>query len=362
VTVDRRRVFVHVGCAKTGTTFLQSTLWRSRDALRTAGVELPIDRLSHFHLALAIREQLDPELDAPRAFQATERVEAALGESTAETIVLSNETLAGATATQAATLRELIGSAVGDAEVHVVVTARDLARQVPAEWQQQIQHRRTLTWDDFLRSLREGTDDAAYFLPAQDAADVARRWGAGLPARRIHIITVPRPSDPPTWLLQRFCRVLDVDPAIVADAVAVPNESLGSVQVELLRRVNVALGERLPHPRAGFGRVGKRHLAQQVLAPMGGERPRLPTSMLPWCEEHTERLIADIEAADYDVVGSLDELRPDPMATAGATPEVDDTAIAAAAVDVIADLLDQRHRDLEQLDTLRQRLRAQSET
>jgi hypothetical protein len=360
VKADRRRVVVHVGCPKTGTTFLQTTLWRSREALRTVGVELPVDRLSHFHLALAIRGQLDPELDAPRAFRATERISSALAESTAETILLSNETLAGATVEQASTLRDLIASAVDRAEVHVVITARDLARQVPAEWQQQIQQRRTVAWDDFLRSLRDGTDDAAYFLPTQDAADIARRWGAGLPAHRIHIVTVPRPSDPRTWLLRRFCRVLEVDPAVLDDGVAAPNESLGSVQVELLRRVNVALGERLPHPRAGFGRVGKRHLAQRILAPMGGERPRLPHSMMPWCEKHTERLIADIDGAGYDVVGDIDELRPDPTATAGEDLGVDDTVIAAAAVDVIAELIDQRQRDLEHLDRLRQRLRTQA--
>lgn len=344
MTAQTRRVFVHVGCPKTGTTFLQSTLWRSRDALRSQGVGLPVDRLSHFHLALAVREQLDPRLDAPRALRVLDRFAEELAASTDPTIVLSNEMLAGATATQAVGLHRLIETAVPDAETHVVITARDLARQVPAEWQQQIQHRRTIAWDDFLRSLRDGSEPAAYFLPAQDAADVARRWASDLPARRVHIVTVPPPSGPRGLLLERFCEVLGVDPSVVSAADAVPNESLGRVQAELLRRVNVALGDRLPHPRAGYGRVGKRYFAQQVLAPMGGERPTLPPRMLPWCRERTEELIAAIAAAGFDVVGDLDELRPD--AAAAVEPvAVTDAEVAAAAVAALADLLDRRHRN-----------------
>ncbi|HYJ69974.1 MAG TPA: hypothetical protein VEX15_20155, partial [Nocardioidaceae bacterium] len=63
MTAAPRRIFVHVGCPKTGTTFLQSTLWKSRDELRLHDVELPVDRQSHFHLALAVRGNLKPDLD-----------------------------------------------------------------------------------------------------------------------------------------------------------------------------------------------------------------------------------------------------------------------------------------------------------
>ncbi|HEU0288531.1 MAG TPA: hypothetical protein VFR22_15900 [Nocardioidaceae bacterium] len=44
------RRILHFGCRKTGTTYLQSTPWRSRESLQALGVELPLDRVSPFHL------------------------------------------------------------------------------------------------------------------------------------------------------------------------------------------------------------------------------------------------------------------------------------------------------------------------
>ena len=353
----QRRVFLHVGCPKTGTTFLQSTLWRSRDRLLSAGFELPVDRASHFQLALAVRQQLIPDVDSPRALTAVDRMTEALRSSTSS-IVVSNEMLAGASREQADGLHRLLGETVGDAETHLVVTARDLARQVPAEWQQQIQHRRTISWSDFLESLVHGGDDTAYFLPAQDASDVARRWTDSLPPDRVHVVTVPRPSGPREQLLTRFCGVLGVDSELLSAATAVPNESLGLVAVELLRRVNVALGDRLPHPRSGYGRVGKRYFAQQVLAPLGGDRPTVPAQLRSWCLEQSDRIIETIAAAGYDVVGDLEELRPDFDSEPAPVPDVGDAEIAAYAIEALADLLEQRHQDLRLIDDLRARLKS----
>jgi hypothetical protein len=355
VTSAARRVFVHVGCPKTGTTFLQSTLWQSRDELRLHDVELPVDRVSQYHLALAVRQKLNPDIDSPEAFTAKDRFAQALADSTAPTILLSNENLANATPEQVAGLHQLITASLVAAEIHLVITARDLARQLPAAWQQQIQQRRTTTWDGYLRSLREGTVFAAPFLGAHDAADIAARWAADLPPHRVHIVTVPPPAAPRQLLLERFCGVIGIDLAILSDAPPVPNESLGWVQAELLRRVNIALRDRLPHSRAGFGRVGKRYFAREVLAPMGGKRPGLPPEMSAWCHEHTERIIASLEKEGYDVAGDLDDLRSAPASTESSA--VSDSEIAVVAVEAIADLLDQRHRDLEQIDAQQSRPR-----
>ena len=50
--------------------------------------------------------------------------------------------------------REVVGS-FGDAEVEVVVSARDLARTIPAMWQENIQNwGRGVSWDDYLGGVR----------------------------------------------------------------------------------------------------------------------------------------------------------------------------------------------------------------
>jgi hypothetical protein len=351
MTTAPRRIFLHVGCPKTGTTFLQSTVWQSRHALRSHGVELPVDRVSHYHLALAVREQLK-DFDQPQAFTVMDRFAKALAESTAPTILISNENLASAPAEKAAGLMRMIQAAQSEAEIHLVITARKLDRQLPAAWQQMIQHRRTLEWDAYLQHVRAGTGPVD-FLSGHDIADIAERWAPDLPAHRVHIVTVPPPSAPRELLLERFCKVVGIDLALVAGAAPTPNESLGWVQAELLRRVNVALGGRLGHSRAGFGRVGKRYFAHEVLAPMGGPRMAMPPEMAPWCQEHTDRIIATIEKEGYDVVGDLDELQIGPTSTP--PPPVTDSQIADAAVKALADVLEQRHHDLELIDALEER-------
>lgn len=351
------QVFLHVGCPKTGTTFLQSAFWNSRDALVQQGVHMPLGELAHVNLALAVRELHDPTMDSQRARNVMQRMSHALSRSTTPTVLIDSEKLAGATGEQAARLHRMLADSLGDAEVHVVITARDLARQVPSEWQQQIKHRRTITWADFGQSLLTGTSSAAYFLPAQDAADVARRWRGAVPAHRVHVVTVPRPGTSHDVLLGRFCSVVGVDPASIEVDAARRNDSLGLTQVELLRRVNVALGDRLPHTRAGYGR-GKRYLVREVLARVsGGDRPAMSGELVAWCAEHTDRLIGEIRIAGYDVVGDLDELRSDPRAAAPPTA-VHDSAIAEMAVTALAQLLDQHLTDLREIDALRAKLAA----
>ena len=69
-------------------------------------------------------------------------------------MIVSHEILATASRQQ---VRRALES-FGDAEVHVVLSARDLVRQIPAEWQENVKHRRTLGYRAFLDTI---TDPAA---------------------------------------------------------------------------------------------------------------------------------------------------------------------------------------------------------
>ena len=65
------------------------------------------------------------------------------------------------------------------AEVHVVYTARDVARQVAAEWQEQLKHQRKVTFRTFLEQLRETDQRKAdpLVLAGAGAARRARALG-----------------------------------------------------------------------------------------------------------------------------------------------------------------------------------------
>ena len=57
---------------------------------------------------------------------------------------------------------------LGDAEVHLVLSVRDLVRQIPAEWQENVKHRSHITYAKFLRTIRD---------PARDSRIGSWFWG-----------------------------------------------------------------------------------------------------------------------------------------------------------------------------------------
>ena len=100
------------------------------------------------------------------------------------TVVISHEILANATPSQVArAMRDLAGS-----EVHVVYTARDLARQLPAAWQESIKQGRRWSYRSFLGRVEKGR---TWFSRSFDVPRVLGTWSAGLPPERVHVVTDP---------------------------------------------------------------------------------------------------------------------------------------------------------------------------
>ena len=70
-------------------------------------------------------------------------------------------------------------------EVHVVVTARDLGRQIPAEWQERVKHRGGRDYMTFLKALMRSyraKDNSLWFWKVQHLPRILSTWGADLPA------------------------------------------------------------------------------------------------------------------------------------------------------------------------------------
>ena len=178
----------------------------------------------------------------------------------------------GAGVARAAGRRERRPGAAGDSsfgtdvEVHVVLTARDLLRQLSAEWQEHVKHRSTLRFDEFVASVREQAPSrSGWFWRVQDYVGLANRWGEGLPPSRVHVVTVPPAGAPQGLLWRRFAGLLGLEPDSFDTSTSRANTSLGLEQAELLRRVNVALGDRLALP-GPYPVVVKQVLAHKVLA------------------------------------------------------------------------------------------------
>lgn len=344
-----RRVFFHVGGPKTGTTYLQSLLFLHRHELARDGVLYPARRPSdHFRAMLDLRDlpgagrRVDPTV--PGTWD--DVVSRAKGWR--RTVVISQENLGQASPEQ---VRRAARS-VEPAELHVVYTARDLERVITAQWQETLKlggHKRL---GRFVRDIVEGSEGGAAgrpFWELHDVPAVLRRWTADVLPEHVHLVTVPVAGAPRSLLWERFGAVLGIDTARYAAEDAHPNASLGAVEAAALRRINQRLGGSLALP--AYDELVKRLIAEQVLV----QRPdpisiTVPPERRAWVRQRAERLVGELDAAGYDVVGDLDELRPRLPEHSGDTQprEVEPADVLDAALDVVAGLLREAERQRAQ--------------
>ncbi len=341
-------VFLHIGIAKTGTTYLQGLLWHNRGLLERSGLRYPGDLPGdHFRASVDLREKPFAGEDSTYVPGSWDTV-AAAAMGADDRALISHETL---TRTHVDQVRRAAESFRAAAELHLVITVRDLGRQLPAVWQEQVKNRGMHTYEKFLADVAERPTSNQYrhFWEAQDILDVLERWSAAVPPERVHVVTVPQPGSVSGLLWERFASVIGVDPTMVETDVPVSNVSLGVAEAELLRRMNPALRERLDWPT--YEKQVKVGLAARLAARDGSARLTVPVERRGWVEDRAEQLISGLRKGGYDVVGDLDELRPvfdeRPVVMPGDVPADELLSIAAECVgDLIADPPQRRPRRL----------------
>jgi hypothetical protein len=331
-------VFLHVGAPKTGTTYLQRLLDANRDRLGGLGVLYPdLGNDAHHTAAWGLRPKRPGKPSSERfGDQWDKLVEQARGWS-GPSVVVSTEMFVFFDDDLAA---KVLG-AFGDAEVHIIYTARDLVRQVPAVWQEQVKNQRTDGYRAFVSDLlgRRSESLSRHFWRSQDAPRALARWSHGIGPERVHVVTAPPPGARPELLWERFAEVIGVDPAVaVADSPAA-NTSLGIAAAAELRRFNERYGAAMPLQR--YRRDVLRPLMPALASGVIDDR-RLPLSeeQQRRISQHSEEIVAGIRAAGYDVVGTLDDLVPqqDRPARGRPAPGPDDLS-DAEVVDALLDVL-----------------------
>jgi hypothetical protein len=304
-----RRVFLHIGTPKSGTSYLQDRFALNRDALAKAGLTYLTTRSGdHFEAALdLIEEHWAGQREVARGQWVALVNEA---KRTTGDILISHEVLAAASPAQVATA---MAAFAGD-EVHVVLTARDLGRQIPAEWQELIKHRSRKTFKKFMVEIAQGkrTSPTLWFWRVQSVPDILTRWSNGLPPDQIHVVTVPPKTGPPAELWNRFCRAVGVDPAVATVESTNFNASLGIAEAAAIRRLNKLLAGK-GVPRSVYVDLIREGAIREVLGKRTGTIPVVvPKQRWRFVERVAQEWIEWIEGAGVDVVGDLADLTPVP--------------------------------------------------
>ncbi len=339
------RVVLHVGTPKTGTSMVQDMLARNDETLRSHDVLVPGDAYDHqYRAGLDLLDEADDDGRGTWDRLAA-RVRRHRG-----TAVLSNEILTRASDAQIARA----GDSFGDAEVDIVITVRDLGRQIPSGWQEAVKHRARLPFAKFVAELRaeHPTRHAARgFWEVQSWPDAAQRWAAITSPSRVHIVTVPPSAADPALLRERVLEAMGIDQEWVPEAPRRDNTRLGAAEAKVLRGINRRVRPEVlgPGQYAEFVRERLvRDLAERAEEPI---RIRLPPSAHGWAAELSRRWIEDVRLRGYAVIGDLAELEPtryddwtDPDAIA---PEVELVAANATIDALLAAQVAEREQNVD---------------
>jgi hypothetical protein len=352
------KVYVHVGPFKSGTTFIQGVLYNNRDRLAANGVVLPRETWPEHIRSVVDLLRRQTKLRAPVVSDGewdvlVEEVQAATDASTA---VISMEFLC--TASSEAVAR-LVGS-LAPAEVHVIYTARDLVKVIPSAWQTVLRTGHAPSWDEWLASVRTVAQEApaasggvlqavgfgraktwgSKLWRQQDPRQVLPAWLEHVPADRVHVVTVPPSSAVPGQLWERFCSVVGMDPGAYDTEVPRSNASLGGVECEVLRGVNMGAAGRIPGDV--YGDLVKRFVAREVLE---RRHPQsyplvLPDEERTWLGARSVQAAAFLGGSGFQLYGDLGELDSTPLAGEVRRPgEVSDAELLPVVQETLAEVV-----------------------
>ncbi len=345
-------VFLHIGLPKTATTYLQTLMWAERDLMREQGVLLAgAERRDHLWASRIIRE--DPNLpkydERRRTAWDRLRAEIAAWDGTA---VLSHEFFAGASAEQAARMI----AELAPAEVHLVLTAREPVGLFASSWQESLKNRETATMAQYAQAPVEDSSQAIWNWRTLDLGLVLQRWAATLPPEQVHVLPLPAPGSPRSLIWERFAGLVGLQPAAFDLSASFPNESMGVVEAETLRRINLHLQDddfTKPFDKGVYIRT---FLADERLVPRDGERFWPDAEAIDDCRARGQAAVAHIREAGYDVIGELENLLVPPVLEDRRTvASVTEAEVAEVATELAGRML----HDVRELTKERNRLKRQ---
>jgi len=315
---------LHVGLPKTGTTSLQQLLWANRESLQTADVHLVVPTM---------RELFDAARDLTRDGSADWRRLVDAVRQSPGTVVLSCEGLSAVRPSRPGGRWPTCGRPTSGSSARCVTRPGCCRRcgsstSAPAP---------PSSSRPFVAHARDGMGVGVVAVHARCAGRLVRR-----PPRR----SGPARDRPPVEcgperLLAPVRTAADLDPGLATEVPPPGNTSIPAVQVELLRRVNLALGDRRPVGQPRYRELVRPLQGPRAVARATGTLAELTPDDHAWAADCAQRLVEALRERGHLVLGDLEELLPEPAGSAStAAPDAtSDADVASAAAGLAADLL-----------------------
>ena len=180
-----KKVLLHVGTPKTGTSYLQDVLFQQPATAAPSTASLP---------RRPVRRPLPGRArpDAAAVGRARGRGHRRLGPARRSRSATAHgdrdhqpRDPRHRVARRRSAARSSRSATADGTEVHLVLSVRDLVRQIPAEWQENVKHRAALSLrrgsSSGSRTPRATAGSPSWFWSVQEVPDILDRWGEDLP-------------------------------------------------------------------------------------------------------------------------------------------------------------------------------------
>ena len=301
-----RRVVIHIGPPKTGSTTLQDALRDNRDDLKRAGIRYAGSGTQSSAAAMWATRRKDRTTGRQVPASAWKQLLKEINDSIESTVVVSSEWFAAATSAQIRTIsQELPG-----AEYQIVIALRSLDRILPSRWRQNVIEGATYSFTEWLELIFSPNTNpyGTRFWHQHRHDELVQRWGEVFGQRAITAICVDDAD--PDRLLRHMESLIGAEEGALGTSRHVRNVSLDGVTVEGIRRFNVLAEEYGVPPELRYLAVTRGAVPQieQHVQSDGSTAGRVPAQYADRCVAESTRIVEGLRASGATILGTLDAL------------------------------------------------------
>jgi hypothetical protein len=332
-----KRLIIHPGFHKSGTTALQESFALNRALLRENGILYPrIGTKAHHRVAWALTQR--PWGWNKRGGEVTpekhwNRMAERINKAKEETVILSSEFFSELDGEKIRKIR----SDIKGRDIQILFTIRPLAKLLPSSYQQYLKYGITIEYEDWLHEILDNPGESKVsptFWKRHSHGKVVAKWVDIFGKSNVTLLIVNEAE--PTFLFDQINELLSLPKSTINAAPSGSNRSLTMEEISLLLELNRQFPkERLWDEYEMFIRAGYvRHLTDHV--PPAPDKARLLTP--EWAVEKANKFGFEIQEElsnlGVKIIGDIESLGNSvvPVGTSTYTESIDIKTVAAAMV------------------------------
>ena len=333
--MSEKRLIIHPGFHKSGTTALQESFALNRPLLRENGIFYPpIGSKAHHRVAWALTQR--PWGWNRRGGERTpekywDRMASRINGAKEETVILSSEFFSEIDGERIRKIRNEIKGR----DIQILFTLRPLAKLLPSSYQQYLKYGITIEYEDWLHAILDKPGESKVsptFWKRHSHGKVVARWVDIFGKSNVTLLIVNEAQ--PTFLFDEINKFLNLPTGSLNAAPSGSNRSLTMEEISLLLELNRQFPkERVWDEYEVFVRAGYiRHLTDHV--PPAADKARLLTPQ--WAVDKANELGKVIQkellGTGVKIIGDVDSLGNSvvPIGTSSYTDSIDIKTVAAA--------------------------------